>query len=424
MTQSGNSGVAVRATPLRDQLTQQVEPQILPVLIEIDPPDTTGNSAGSACVVFVIDRSGSMEDDGKIEQVRAALRAAVHAFRPTDTCGLIVFNHDSQVLVPQRQVGDGREFFAAIDAIEAGGGTRMSRGLSRALSEVTSVRANGVGAVRVVLLTDGHTDTDEAECAELAQRIATERAIIDGFGLGDDWNSTLVETIAATSGGTIGFITDASTVEASFRKAVARSQATALTDCRLRLRLVQTTSLVPYSVYRLSPDIVEMQPPGYGGVVDLVIGDVAANEGVTVFAELSIPAGTQGRFRPVRAELLYRPASGGPEGSITSDIIVSVGEGAYGASNPRVESIRTELSKMRLQKSIDRDLKAGNTDTATRKLEALTQRLSAGGDTASAAAATQLLAQVKSGEQSSAPSTIKLEALGRDQVAKTVRLAP
>jgi hypothetical protein len=191
-----------------------------------------------------------------------------------------------------------------------------------------------------------------------------------------------------------------------------------LSNTRLRLHLVQTTSLVPDSIYRVSPDVLDLRPPGYGGIVDLNLGDIASGDGVTVFCEVQLPAGVQGRFRPVRAEFTYTEAGSTTEKSDTADIILTVNPNVQGEQNARVTAVRASLATVRIEKSISKDIAAGNTDGATRKLENLTRRLSSSGDAAGAAEATRLLEEVKSSTGGGAPQTVRLA----EQSRKTVRL--
>ncbi|NBT25085.1 MAG: VWA domain-containing protein [Actinobacteria bacterium] len=411
-------GVRVRATALRTEVAQQAEPQILPIVFDIQPPDKGTGLSGPVSLIFVIDRSGSMEDDSKIEHVKEAMKLAVQTLRPTDYCSVVVFNQDSQVILGHRLVGDGRAFVSAIDSIEAGGGTRISRGVAKAIQELEFTQSLVGGSTKIILLTDGHTDSDEEECRVLARKSAEARSSIDAFGLGGDWNNALLEEMGSASGGSLTFLNETDDIADYFRATVSKMQSVALSNTRLRLHLVQTTSLVPDSIYRVSPDVLDLRPPGYGGIVDLNLGDIASGDGVTVFCEVQLPAGVQGRFRPVRAEFRYTEAGSTTEKSDTADIILTVNPNVQGEQNARVTAVRASLATVRIEKSIAKDIAAGNTDGATRKLENLTRRLSSSGDAAGAAEATRLLEEVKSSTGGGAPQTVRLAEHSR----KTVRL--
>lgn len=83
-----------------------------------------GGPGGEALTsVLVIDRSGSMEEDAKIDGARAAAAAFVDLMRPQDRAALVSFNED--VTRDQGFTSDHDALLASVDGLEADGGTAL-----------------------------------------------------------------------------------------------------------------------------------------------------------------------------------------------------------------------------------------------------------------------------------------------------------
>ncbi len=98
---------------------------------------------------LVLDRSGSMDDDGKMEGARQAARTFVGQMRPDDKTTLIVFDEQAQVV--QRLSNDTDTLHSTLDSIWSGGGTALYDSLVQGVDAL-----EGVSGRRVLLvLTDG-----------------------------------------------------------------------------------------------------------------------------------------------------------------------------------------------------------------------------------------------------------------------------
>src|SRR5215468_213455 len=56
--------------------------------------------SGGRAIAFVIDRSGSMQDDGRIEAAKHAARICINLIDEAAQFCVIAFNHEARVLVP------------------------------------------------------------------------------------------------------------------------------------------------------------------------------------------------------------------------------------------------------------------------------------------------------------------------------------
>jgi Ca-activated chloride channel family protein len=150
-------------------------------------------------IVFVVDTSGSMIMDKKMDQAKAALRQCLGGLSSDDRFALISFattvNRYRDELVPATKdhVKFGKGWVADL---YAGGGTAIHRALMSALE----MRSDDPGRMfTIVFLTDGQptigeTDTDKILADVIAKNSDNTR--IFSFGLGNDLNAVFLDQIA------------------------------------------------------------------------------------------------------------------------------------------------------------------------------------------------------------------------------------
>jgi Ca-activated chloride channel family protein len=150
-------------------------------------------------MVFVIDTSGSMRDDNKMEQAKKALKHCIDGLNPKDRFGLINFAttvnryKDGLTVVDKEQITEAKKW---VDRLEPTGGTAINAALLSAL-EMRSTDANRT--FTVVFFTDGkptigETNTDKIMADVLKQNTANTR--IFTFGVGHDLNAVFLDQVA------------------------------------------------------------------------------------------------------------------------------------------------------------------------------------------------------------------------------------
>jgi Ca-activated chloride channel family protein len=129
-------------------------------------------AAGPISTVLVIDRSGSMDENDKIDGAQDAARAFVEQMRPGDQTELITFNQTARV--DERFTGSQDELLRAIDDIDADGGTALYDSM---VAGVDALK-NASGRRALLLLTDGQDCRESSICPdEYGSRRGLEQAI-------------------------------------------------------------------------------------------------------------------------------------------------------------------------------------------------------------------------------------------------------
>jgi hypothetical protein len=142
---------------------------------------------------------------------------------------------------------------AAIRAIAANGGTRISVWLQAALEQFRTMP----GAVRqALLLTDGQNEKEDAQALEDALAACEGQFQCDCRGVGTDWEVEQLRHIAGKLLGTTDIIPSPAQIEADFRAILQKALAKTVSDVALRLWTPQG-AIVKYCK-EVSPEIVDL----------------------------------------------------------------------------------------------------------------------------------------------------------------------
>ncbi len=164
-----------------------------------------------ANLVFLLDVSGSMEDEAKLPLVKRSMRLLLDKLTPRDTVGIVTYAGESKVaLKPVAITPEGRA--QAVDVLEglrAGSGTHGSAGIRDAYAMATS-RFIKDGVNRVILCTDGDFNigvTDRGELLDLITGEAKSGVFLSvlGFGMGN-LKDTTMETLADKGNGNYAYL--------------------------------------------------------------------------------------------------------------------------------------------------------------------------------------------------------------------------
>jgi Ca-activated chloride channel homolog len=166
----------------------------------------------AANVSLVLDRSGSM-DGRKIQMARTAVAHAIRLLDTRDHLAVVVYDNDVDAILESTSASPEAKTLALkrLSAIDARGNTDLSGGWSRGADEaarrISAPDAPGIS--RVLLLTDGLANagiTDHDELARMAAALRAKGIATTTFGLGADFDETLLSRLATEGGGHFYFI--------------------------------------------------------------------------------------------------------------------------------------------------------------------------------------------------------------------------
>lgn len=159
-------------------------------------------------VCLVIDQSGSMGGDGKLDKVKRALEVFLQQFRPDDQISVVAYADRAFVVSDPSPASRKNDIMQAIDQLYPGGSTNLSGGLLLGCEQVmknwSAERTN-----RVILLTDGIANvgmTGANEIMEAVGKYISRGIEISTIGVGNDLNFSLLRQLADDSRGLNHFV--------------------------------------------------------------------------------------------------------------------------------------------------------------------------------------------------------------------------
>ncbi|MER8708709.1 MULTISPECIES: VWA domain-containing protein [unclassified Mesorhizobium] len=162
-----------------------------------------------ANLVFLIDVSGSMNEQDKLPLLQSAFRLLVNKLRPDDTVSIVTYAGDAGTVLEPTKASEKDKILAAIDNLTSGGSTAGEAGIKEAyrLAQKSFVKD---GINRVMLATDGDFNVGQTDDDDLKRLIEKERktgVFLSVFGFGrDNLNDQMMQTIAQNGNGTAAYI--------------------------------------------------------------------------------------------------------------------------------------------------------------------------------------------------------------------------
>ena len=231
-------------------------------------------------IIMLVDTSGSMEDNGKLESVKKSLRFMLSLLSSEDRLSLITFDNDA-TLILNKVVPDAANLDATlykINMLHVDGSTNMSAGLLEARSVIESVDSGRKQGI--ILLTDGHANVGSSTpdaIVSIIQRILTDNrdVSISTTGYGSDHNADLLMQVAREGGGAYNVVSNLEDVASTFGDILGGLVS-------VSAQRVQVKFPAAYNVKTSYPTLVNGE-----GVTVVNVGDVYAETEITILFQVS-----------------------------------------------------------------------------------------------------------------------------------------
>ncbi|MDH5504556.1 MAG: von Willebrand factor type A domain-containing protein [Acidimicrobiia bacterium] len=171
---------------------------------DVDDEDRPG-----ANLTFVIDVSGSMSNDNKLDIVKEALVELVQNLEPSDQVAIVAYDDRAEVILDSTSVDNSDLIIRAIDRLYPGGSTNAEAGLVAGyrLAEDAYDR-NAIN--RVILASDGVANVGETDPDGILASIAEAAGdginlVTVGVGMGE-YNDYLLEQLADNGDGFYAYV--------------------------------------------------------------------------------------------------------------------------------------------------------------------------------------------------------------------------
>jgi len=364
-------------------------PHVLYALLTLRPRVARGERRRPLNLALVVDRSTSMRGE-RLTQVIAAVDLLLDKLAAEDMLSLVSFSDRAEVVLPAAALGMAAQSASPETAaawrdprrrlreVVASGGTEIYQGLSAGLGQLARGLTEGATS-HLILLTDGRTYGDEADCLRLAEEAAARGVGFTAFGLGADWNDTFLDALVAPSGGQSHFIEGPDDVLPHLES---RLQGLGAIHARnLTLRRTWPTQLTLRQGFKLAP----FAQPLPADADPIPLGDLEGRSAVSVLLEFLVaPQSYPTRFQ-LPFEVRYATAGGAAESAGRAAQVTAqsrpAGEGQAvpAPTASLIEAVRRH-NLYRMQEKAWDDAQSGRLDTAAARMSRLTARYMETGD--------------------------------------------
>ncbi|TVU31084.1 hypothetical protein EJB05_22753, partial [Eragrostis curvula] len=266
------------------------------VLVRATAPGATAEDAEAPAprapldLVTVLDVSGSM-DGNKLDLVKQAMGFVVDNLGPADRLSVVSFSNDAQREIRlTRMSADGKEAAKrAVEALVAGGGTNIRKGLDVA-AQVLAARRYTNAVTSVILLSDGKDNCNNRGVNLMPPSLrgghGAGAATVHTFGFGTDHDAAAMHAIAEATRGTFSYIVNHEVVQDSFAQCIGGLLSVAMQAARLDVACAHPG----VRVREVKSGLYENHVDADGRAASVQVGDLYADEVRRFLFFVDVPA--------------------------------------------------------------------------------------------------------------------------------------
>lgn len=331
---------------------------------QVTGSDKVATTAPPVNLGIVIDRSGSMKGE-RIANAMNAAALAVERMRDGDMVSVVSFDTKADVVVPPTVIGPDtrRSVEARIRGIRLGGDTCISCGLEEAMHELMSVPQSNDRVSRMLLLSDGATNSgirDVPGLRALAARLRDRGCSISTIGVDVDFDEKVLGAIANEASGRHYFVRNASGLPAIFSQEFDSLVASVASDGELVIKLAPGVEV---------DQVFDRAFRREGDRIVVPFGSISKGQQKTVLLKLRVPVGSAGEKPVADLKLAYRDLVDRTDGSCGGQLSLAVAENTADPSLDPFVAARLERSRTALTLTqVNALFESGRVDEARREL--------------------------------------------------------
>ena len=286
-----------------------------------------------ASLTVVIDVSGSMARENRLELVKRSLRLLVDGLRRDDRVGIVVYGTQARVVLQPTSATDSETILAAIDSLEPEGSTNAEAGL-RLGYDMARGQLREEGINRVILASDGVANVGATDAETILGRVRDDaeagiQLVTVGFGMGN-FNDVLLEKLADNGDGFYAYVDDLDEARRLFVEDLTGTLESVALDARVQVEFdpaaVEAYRLIGFENRAIDDEAFRD--------ADVVAGAIGAGHASTALYALRLTGetGLQGRIGTVSLRWA-EPVSSRPR-ELARDIHPADLARSFGATNP------------------------------------------------------------------------------------------
>ncbi|ROI00192.1 vWA domain-containing protein [Chryseobacterium daecheongense] len=258
-------------------------------------------------IVFLIDVSGSMDQENKLPLLKSSFKILLDQLSPQDKVAMVVYAGNAGVVLPPTSAAEKAKITEALDRLQAGGSTAGGAGIELAykLAEENFIKG---GNNRVVLATDGDFNVGTSSTTDLESLIEEKRKsgvflTCLGYGMGN-YKDNKMETLADKGNGNYAYIDNLKEANKFLAKEFVGNIYTIAKDVKIQIefnpKYVKSYRLIGYENRKLrNEDFADDH---------IDAGELGSGHTVTALYEV-IPTNVDSEFLPKKSKLKYSTTS-------------------------------------------------------------------------------------------------------------------
>ncbi len=238
-------------------------------------------------IAVVLDRSGSMGHEQKMDHAKSALRTIIHQLSSDDIFSLVVYDNEVDVLRPAGRVRNKNHIITLVEEIYPRGSTNLGGGMSEGLKQAAR-HASREYVNRVILLSDGLANqgiTDKNQLEQIAYEYRGRGISLTSMGVGLEYNEDLMMALAESGGGNYYFIESGYGLAGVLQKEFNSLCVTLVQDASVELKLGRGVRV---------EDVVGCKYTTVRDRVTIDLGSIISNDRRDITVRLSVPAQCDG----------------------------------------------------------------------------------------------------------------------------------
>lgn len=254
-------------------------------------------------LVFLIDVSGSMDEENKLPLLKQSLKILVNELRKEDKVSIVVYAGAAGMVLPPTSGDDKKTIIDALEKLNAGGSTAGGEGIELAYK---TAQENFIknGNNRVILATDGDFNVGKSSNADMETLIEEKRKsgvflTCLGYGMGN-YKDSKMQTLANKGNGNHAYIDNIQEANRFLGKEFKGTLFAIAKDVKIQIEFnpkhVQSYRLIGYEKRKLKTEDFT------NDAIDA--GELGSGHTVTALYEI-IPVGVNSEFAGKTPDLKY-----------------------------------------------------------------------------------------------------------------------
>lgn len=231
-------------------------------------------------LTLVLDRSGSMSAEGRMEYLKRGLHKMEESLRPGDRVDLVLF--DDTICTPLEDYVVGRDsptlLTDTIDRLQPRGSTDLDKGLREGYRIATARPLDDDRNARMMLISDALLNTGDIDpntVSEVAKAYEKNDIRLTAIGVGRDFNDKILDMLTEKGKGAYVYLGSEAVVDRVFGLGFDSLTRTIAHDVRFRLDLPPSLAMERFYGEESSTNAEDVQPIHYyAGTSQLFLQDL------------------------------------------------------------------------------------------------------------------------------------------------------